>query len=668
MAATVRTGAAGAGGGGNRRQRQAVALREIGLHDVLGDGGAEVAVLRMLDEHHARHFGIVLGRHEHEPAVIVQVAVGLAAGTLFTLVRNHLRRAGLAGHVAAGDAPAAGSAGAVDRQPQAIAHRGDRFRLHHERHKRRRRMLHCLPALSLVVGLDDARDDARAAIGHRRHHHRHRHRRDRQLALADGHRDGFTRIPPLARSLQLPFGRRDNAFLLVGEIDAALQRQSQLLGPLVHLVDAEHVADGVEVGIARLLDRVPQVDVAVAPDEVALEESSVERAAAGAIDRALRRDQSLFERPRRDHDLEGRSRLIASLYRAVLKRPQLVGIELLPGGAIDAGRKIIRIECRKARQRQHFTGLRLEHHGRSPIAIGAERILRSLLHRVVDRQLDAAALLRRHFLELADFAAHAVDHDAARAVFAHQQLVVDALDAELADDRSGGHIVGGHLLFVRFADVADQVRGHRLVGIFARRHFLHDHVGQLEIQPSSGDRRDLGQRGIGNHHDRPVARLAPIALDDLANGFVVGAGHRRQHANGAVDVLGVLAHDRDVERIAVLDQQAAGTVEDHAAGRPQGQRALVVVLRHFLELGELHHLEEPEPAGQEAESDTDPDPQAIEASRKPPAIFGNCHKRNYRLKKRPARRRSTNPGNHSIIWNPITPTKAFPNACPTITG
>ena len=159
----------------------------------------------------------------------------------------------------------------------------------------------------------------------------------------------------------------------------------------------------------------------------------------------------------------------------------------VPRRAIDAGREVVGIERRHARQRQHVAGLRLEHDRRSVVAVGAERILGRLLHRVIDRQLHAAPLHRRHFLERADFAAHAVDDDALGAVLAHQQLVVDALDAELADDRSGRHAVGLHLIFARLADVADQVRGHVLIRILARRHFLHDHVGQLEIEAARRD-------------------------------------------------------------------------------------------------------------------------------------------------------------------------------------
>ena len=74
--------------------------------------------------------------------------------------------------------------------------------------------------------------------------------------LADRDRNRFTRIPSLARPFQLPLCRRHDAFDFVGQIDAALERQTKPFGPLVHLVDAEHVADRVEIGVARLLDRV----------------------------------------------------------------------------------------------------------------------------------------------------------------------------------------------------------------------------------------------------------------------------------------------------------------------------------------------------------------------------------------------------------------------------
>ena len=65
---------------------------------------AEVAVLAVLREDDAGDLRVVLRHHEHEPAVIAQILIGLAARALLALVRNHLRGAGLAGDVAARDA------------------------------------------------------------------------------------------------------------------------------------------------------------------------------------------------------------------------------------------------------------------------------------------------------------------------------------------------------------------------------------------------------------------------------------------------------------------------------------------------------------------------------------------------------------------------------------
>jgi hypothetical protein len=70
------------------------------------------------------------------------------------------------------------------------------------------------------------------------------------------------------------------------------------------------------------------------------------------------------------------------------------------------------------------------------------------------------------------------------------------------------------------------VRGHRLGGILAGRHLLHDHVRQFKIQPACRHRRHLCEGRIGDHDDRPVARLAAMSIDDLANRLLVDARHR----------------------------------------------------------------------------------------------------------------------------------------------
>ena len=74
------------------------------------------------------------------------------------------------------------------------------------------------------------------------------------------------------------------------------------------------------------------------------------------------------------------------------------------------------------------------------------------------------------------------------------------------------------------------------------------------------------------------------------------------------------------------------------------------------------------PHGEQDEGDGNRHPQHGEAVGEPAPIFGNCHNGNYRFKNRPARRLSTKPGNHSIIWNATTPTNPLPNAWPTTAG
>ena len=63
-----------------------------------------------------------------------------------------------------------------------------------------------------------------------------------------------------------------------------------------------------------------------------------------------------------------------------------------------------------------------------------ERLLGRLLHREIERELDAPAFDRLNLAKVADLASHAVDHNFAGAVFPHQHRVVVLFDAGLADD------------------------------------------------------------------------------------------------------------------------------------------------------------------------------------------------------------------------------------------
>ena len=513
-----RVGVGHVAGLGRRRrrqqgQRQPFFLGEVGLDQVLGDRGAQVAVLVVLAEDHAGNLRVVLGREEHEPPVVAQVAAAVAR-RLPPLNGDDLRRAGLAGDVAARQPGAARRAGAVDRQPQPVMQCGQRARP--ERHAvGHRGRGHGLPAVAFVHGLDDVRRHARAAVGHRGDHHGQRCRRHRHLSLADRHRDGLAGVPLLPGPAPLPFGRGHDAVLLVRQVDAGLADHPELLGPLVDLVHAEHVAQRVEVDVAGLLERVAHVHRAVPAREVALEVAAEERRAAVAGHAEVRIDEPFLECRRGDHDLEGGARRVAALHHPVLQRTKLVGVQRRPLRALDAHREVVGVVGRQAGVGQHFPVARVEHQRRAVEAGMAEAVLGRALHVGVDRQLEPAPLDGRHFLERADLPAEAVDHDHPGAVAAHQQVVVGLFQPLLTDDRPL-RCPAGHLGIVGFPDVAEQVRRQRVGGVSPRGHFLHDHVGQLGLEAPRANGRHLRQRGVLDDDDRPVGRLGAMAFDRSA--------------------------------------------------------------------------------------------------------------------------------------------------------
>jgi hypothetical protein len=369
---------------------------------------------------------------------------------------------------------------------------------------------------------------------------------------------------------------------------------------------------------------VAHVDDAVAALQVAFEKPSVERRTARTVHLEVRRNNSLFHRRHGDNDLERRSGRVPTLDDAVLERAQLVGVERAPRRAIDAGRKVVRVEGRQADERQHVAVVRIEDERGAVEAGVTETVFGGLLKIVVDRELHAAPLDGGHAIELTDFTARAVHHDDLRAVTAHQELVVDPLDPHLAHDRAARNAIA-HLRLRSLAHVAEQVRGQCVGRVLTGGYFLDDDVRQLEVEPPGRDCRDLRERRIFDDHDRPIAWLPAMTVDDLPHAPLVESGNRRQQPDRAVDILRVLANDGDVERVAVLDENLAVAVEQHAPRRPQGERPLVIVLRHLTVVVVLDDLEEPEAHCQRREHDNGTDLEDRKADPDASAIFGDGH-------------------------------------------
>ena len=148
------------------------------------------------------------------------------------------------------------------------------------------------------------------------------------------------------------------------------------------------------------------------------------------------------------------------------------------------------------------------------------------------------------------------------------------------------------------------MRRHRF-RVLARRHLLDEDVRQLEIEPPRFDGGDLRQRRVLNDRKRSIRRLAPVALDNRPDARFVEGEHRRQQPDRAVQILRVLADDRNAVGAAVVHEDLAGAVDDQPARRPQRERPLVVVLGHLLELRVLDDLQRPEADGEYGEDHRD---------------------------------------------------------------
>ena len=199
--------------------------------------------------------------------------------------------------------------------------------------------------LPVVDRLEQVRRHPGAAVGERRHVHRHRHRRHRHL------RPGRCRPRSSRRRTTSPSFARCFHSVDGTSPCTSFGRSMPLFTPrpssvahLLILSTPDHVADGVEVDVARLLDRVAQIDRAVATLASSTRSAGRRRwHARGTCTLEVGRDDAFLECGQRDRHLEGRAGRIASLDGAVLQRTMLVGVERRPRGAVDAGGERVRV-------------------------------------------------------------------------------------------------------------------------------------------------------------------------------------------------------------------------------------------------------------------------------------------------------------------------------------
>ena len=209
------------------------------------------------------------------------------------------------------------------------------------------------------------------------------------------------------------------------------------------------------------------------------------------------------------------------------------------------------------------------------ITAAAELSARHALHRVgLEAEIEGEGeVFAGGALDAAEFAHHpagGADLDLLGAGVAAEVALELGLDAGLADleardlqDRVGVLDLGEVGLGDR-ADVADDVRGGRAIGVEAAEADLGDHAGQ--------------ERGVGGDADHVVPAQV-LGDDDRDEG--AAAGHFLQRAflevGGKIDqggeagqhrrgVAGLLAHHRDAVVLPVAGEEHALAVEDLAAG------------------------------------------------------------------------------------------------------
>ena len=249
-------------------------------------------------------------------------------------------------------------------------------------------------------------------------------------------------------------------------------------------------------------------------------------------------DGVLLECRRRGHDLEGRAGLVHVLHGAIAALRRRCGTER------------VGVERRRAGERQHLAGLRVEHHNRTRIrVVGAnprpELALDDVLEMLVDGQLDGRAGRWRP-VDAAERAAPGIGVDQDLSRLAADLRVVGRLDPAQA--------------LVVDADVADEVGRELAVGIVA---------------PVLGEESDTGQpqrrhapRLLGRRLALHVCEI-PAAPETILQSVPTG--------RGAVDQ-GVADCARGRCQLVVVDSCRAcmdgtGVRVDFDAGQPQSRHA-----------------------------------------------------------------------------------------------
>ena len=150
-----------------------------------------------------------------------------------------------------------------------------------------------------------ARRHGEAAVDKPCHHYRHLQRRRQKISLPDPGQQRLSLVPGRVQGLAFPFGRRHQARLLAGQVDAQGLPEAQAPRHGGDAVDAGAPGHFIEINVTRLDDAAEGIHPSVPALFPAVELGVAEFDFAGAQDSVLGRYDSLFQRRQHDHHFEG---------------------------------------------------------------------------------------------------------------------------------------------------------------------------------------------------------------------------------------------------------------------------------------------------------------------------------------------------------------------------
>ena len=407
--------------------------------------------------------------------------------------------------------------------------------------------------------------------------------------------------------LPLPGRVGHQAVDLARQVEAGARAQAEgprLLLQRRSLGAVELVAQLVEVGVARDLERLGQVHEAVRPLPEVREDRLVELDLRRRLDRLVGRDEAVLQARRGADRLEGRPGRVLPADGPVEEPVRRVGDDVLDPllGAADEQRGVV---VRVRGHREDLARVRVE--GDAGAAGGeaverdllGQRVLQRPLRGRVDRQLHVAARARRVGRDdlAAGRLAGRVNLAGVAAGGAAQEALVLLLDAALADGLVAVVAPAAVVVELLGADLpraAEDVRGEPALGVGAQEAVAQPHAGELALALGEVVRQS-GAHVLG--HDDGLEGPALARVDPLLE---VGGRDAVELAGQAVQHLlparaGQLARvDHQVGAGAVAHQQLAVAVEDLAAGRVGDDGAQAVALGGLGVLLAADHLEEPE--------------------------------------------------------------------------